>query len=85
MKRKSHIPLSYLGYGGCPNQARLESITNFRVCMKNREFRSVMNGFFSISTKINAKEVIGISTCVARKNGVNDMANKTAWEVSPIA
>ncbi len=51
--------------------------------MKNKESRSAANGFTSISTKISAKEEIYTSTCVARKSGVNVMANKTAGDVSP--
>jgi hypothetical protein len=42
-----------------------------------------MNGFITISTKINAKEVIYTSTCVVRNNGVNVTANKIAEGVSP--
>jgi hypothetical protein len=51
--------------------------------MKNKESRSVANGFTSISTKISAKEEIYTSTCVARKRGVNVMANKPTGDVSP--
>jgi len=49
----------------------------------NNKSRSAMNGFTSISTKINAKEVIYTSTCVVRNNGVNVMANKIAEDASP--
>jgi hypothetical protein len=51
--------------------------------MKNKESRSVANGFTSISTKISAKEDIYTSTCVARKRGVNVIANKPTGDVSP--
>jgi hypothetical protein len=50
--------------------------------MKNKESRSATNAFTSISIKINVKEEIYTSTCVARNNGVNVMANKIAEDVS---
>ena len=50
--------------------------------MKNKESRSATNGFTSISIKINVKEGIYTSTCVARNNGVNVMVNKVTEDVS---
>ena len=50
--------------------------------MKNKESRSATNGSASISTKISAKEEIDSSTCIARKNGINVMANKNANNVT---
>jgi hypothetical protein len=53
------------------------------VCMKNKESRSATNGSTSISTKISAKEEVDSGTCIARKSGVNVMANKTTGDASP--
>jgi IS30 family transposase len=82
-KPKTHIPLTTWAMVNALIKQDWSPEQISGGCMKNKESRSAMNAFTSKPTKINAKEVIYTSTCVARNNGVNVMANKISPRVHP--